>query len=107
MRHAWVYSHAAGNDHVWKCSQCPATVGFNKQGIGNPWASDTEHPENIDDYADPKECPDLAERVFTSDLVQILIKTVDIPAAVATGKITQEDADKLGLVRREEVVPPK
>lgn len=37
-------------DVMWKCTVCWSKVGFNREGIGEPFASETSYPENIDDY---------------------------------------------------------
>jgi len=101
MKHNWAYSHEDGNDHVWKCTQCPAIIGFNKQGIGNPWASATEHPVDIDKYVEPNECPDTVSEASTRGLLQIMLKTVDVDAAVAAGTITSAEGDALKALRDE------
>jgi hypothetical protein len=101
MLHNWAFKRMAGEDFVWGCTRCPAEVGFNPKGVGNPWASDAERPENIDDYVDPKECPDAVGEASSRELVQILAKAVDIPSMVLAGKITRAEADKLEAVRIE------
>jgi hypothetical protein len=38
---------------VWRCTRCAAVVGFARAGagVGEPSATETEHPENIHQYA--------------------------------------------------------
>ena len=40
----------------WRCSTCHASSGFNRPGIGTPSATETEFPEDIDNYLGG-ECP--------------------------------------------------
>lgn len=37
-------------DVMWKCTACGRKTGFNRLGIGEPHASETEYPEDIDTY---------------------------------------------------------
>lgn len=37
-------------DVMWKCTSCGARVGFNRLGIGVPFASETEVPDDVDVY---------------------------------------------------------
>lgn len=35
---------------MWKCTSCGAKVGFNREGYGAPFASESEVPEDVDVY---------------------------------------------------------
>lgn len=37
-------------DVMWKCTSCGRKAGFNREGIGEPFASETTYPEDIDNY---------------------------------------------------------
>lgn len=37
-------------DVMWKCTSCGRKVGFNREGIGEPFASETTYPDDIDTY---------------------------------------------------------
>lgn len=37
-------------DVMWKCTVCSSKVGFNREGVGVPYASETWYPEDIDTY---------------------------------------------------------
>jgi hypothetical protein len=53
--HTWVNIAAENNETsvLWRCSVCLEEIRFNR--TGDPWASETEYPEQIDGYIG--ECP--------------------------------------------------
>lgn len=57
-------SHAesqTATDVLWRCNVCRREIGFNKPGVGEPSATYTAYPANIDDYLDV--CPGTYEYV--------------------------------------------
>lgn len=37
-------------DVMWKCTSCWRKIGFNREGIGEPFASETAYPDDVDTY---------------------------------------------------------
>jgi hypothetical protein len=57
MAHALVFTSVVGNDARFQCSVCGQIIGFNKEGIGQPYATDNgdgtwSHPDNPDQWMD-------------------------------------------------------
>lgn len=45
--HVMHYENGDESNVYWRCGVCRRSVGFNREGIGNPWASETFLP--VDD----------------------------------------------------------
>lgn len=50
MSHSWSYFDTTTTEHIFKCATCQKTVGFSKPGQGEPSATPSSWPDNIDDY---------------------------------------------------------
>ena len=55
MAHSFKNDPAASTatDVLWRCEICGGEVGFNRQGVGEPWGSETEIPANAGDFVGP------------------------------------------------------
>ena len=57
--HVWAFApddpETTTRNVVWRCSRegCGARVGFNRPGIGEPCATETELPDNAAEYVGP------------------------------------------------------
>lgn len=99
--HQWVFDSETETDNVWRCTECGTPCGFNKPGVGEPSATSTEFPEDIDKYvgvcpklAEPKtEVQDLRETVRA--LSAAVLGGVDTAQLVTDGKLTAEQRKKL------------
>lgn len=52
--HVMHYESGDTQNVLWRCEVCRLPLGFNRQGFGNPWASETYIPEDlVDPYLGP------------------------------------------------------
>lgn len=94
MTHQWENEPEASTDTdvFWHCSVCFIRIGFNRKGIGVPFASETELPSNADDYVPPCLSPGDADVALLSRAV---VAGLDLDGLVSAGKISDVDAKKL------------
>jgi len=98
MKHSWSNHPELSTltNVFWVCDNCNLRVGFNRPGIGEPFATESIHPDNIDDYVPP--CLE-DEEFGVRSIARILIAANDLDKLVKDNKITQKDKDiidKLG-----------
>jgi hypothetical protein len=96
MAHDWQNDPAGTTDTdvLWRCSKCSQVAGFNRKGIGEPFASETEHPDNIDDYVSP--CEEVqTETVARARVDAISVLSYAIMSGTSGAALSKEQQDVL------------
>lgn len=50
MSHVWSFFENSGTENIFKCSVCQTIIGFAKPGQGEPSATPSNWPADIDNY---------------------------------------------------------